>query len=135
MLSRHDLLVFPRRVFQRLHFSHSVPVAWGAAEVRGQKGFDQFPGQRRTDYLSTQAEDIHPVIFDALMGGENIMDERGTHTTDFVRGDGRTHAAATQRHSSFQLSRGEDFGQTDDEVWVVVSAVQLVCAEIDDLVS
>ena len=64
-LSRPNLLVFPRLVFERLRFSHSAPVAWGAAEVRGQKSFDQFPGERRPDYFSNQTEDIHAIIFDA----------------------------------------------------------------------
>jgi hypothetical protein len=107
----------------------------GTAEVRGQKGIDQFPGEGRPDYFSTQTEDIHSVIFDALVGGENIMDERRTYTTDFVCSDGRTHATSTQRHSAFHLSRGYGFGQRDNEVWVVVSGVQLVGAEVDDLVS
>jgi len=44
------------------------------------------------------------------------MDERGTHAANFVRGDGRAHATATQRHSAFHLSRGDGFGQRDDEV-------------------
>ena len=63
------------------------------------------------------------------------MDERGTHAANFVRGDGRAHATATQRHSAFHLSRGDGFGQRDDEVRVVVSGVQWVGAEVDDLVS
>jgi hypothetical protein len=63
--------------------------------VSGQKGLDQFPGERRPDDFSAQTEDIHVVIFDALMSGENIMDEPGTHARNFVRCDGRTHAAAT----------------------------------------
>jgi hypothetical protein len=63
--------------------------------VSGQKGLDQFPGEPRPDHFSAQTEDIHVVIFDALMSGENIMNEPGTHTRNFVRSDGRTHAAAT----------------------------------------
>jgi hypothetical protein len=62
------------------------------------------------------------------------MDEPGTHAANFVRGDGRSHAAATERHSAFNLSRGDGPGQGDDEVGVVVSGVQLVCAEVHDLV-
>jgi hypothetical protein len=82
-------------VLERLHFSDSSPVAWRAAELRGQKGFDQFPSERRPDHFSAQTENIHIIIFDTLMSGENIMDEPGTHTRNFVRRDGRTHAAAT----------------------------------------
>jgi len=81
-------------VLQRLHFSHSASVAYGTTEVSGQKGLDQFPGKRRPDHFSAQTKDIHVVIFDALVGGENIMDEPGTHTGNFVRCDGCSHAAA-----------------------------------------
>ena len=63
------------------------------------------------------------------------MDERGTHAANFVRGDGHAHATATQCHSAFHLFRGDGFGQRDDEVRVVVSGVQWVGAEVDDLVS
>ena len=106
----------------------------GAAEVSGQKGLDQFPGERRTDHFSTQTKDIHVVIFDALMGGENIMDEPSTHAGNFVRGDGCSHAAAAERDSALNLSSGYSPGQRDDEVGVVISGVQLVCAEVHDLV-
>ena len=109
-------------------------MALGAAEVSGQKGLDQFPGERRPDHFSTQTKDIHVVIFDALMGGEDIMDEPGTHAGNLVRGDGRSHAAAAERHSAFNLPRGDGPGQGDDEVGVVISGVQLVCAEVHDLV-
>ena len=58
-------------VLQRPHFSQAALVAWSAAEVSGQKGLDQFPGERRPDHFPTQTKDIHVVIFDALMGMEN----------------------------------------------------------------
>ena len=89
-----------------LHFIQAAFVALGTTEVSRQKSLDQFPGQRGPDHFSTQTKDIHVVIFDALMGGENIMDEPGPHTGNLVRGDGRSHAAAAERHSAFNLPRG-----------------------------
>ena len=87
-------------LLDRLYFSHSALVACGAAEMSGQKGLDQFPGERRPDHFSSQTKDIHVVIFDALVGGENIMNKPSTHTMDFVRGDGCTLAAAAKRDSA-----------------------------------
>ena len=107
-------------------------MAWSAAEVSGQRGFDQFPGKRRPDHFPTQTKDIHVVIFDALVGGENIMNKPSTHTMDFVRSDGCTHAAAAKRDSALNLPGGYSPSQRDDEVGVIISGVQLVGAEVDD---
>ena len=40
-----------------------------------QNGRDQFPGEPRPDHVSTETKQIHGVIFNALMGGKNILDE------------------------------------------------------------
>ena len=55
-----------------------------------------------------------------------MMDEPGTHAGNLVRGDGCPHAAAAERHSAFNLPRGDGPGQGDDEVGVVISGVRLV---------
>jgi hypothetical protein len=121
-------------VLQRLDFRQAALVAWSAAEVSGQKGLDQFPGERRPDHSLTQAKNVHIVIFDALVGGENIMDKPGTHPGNFVRGDGCSDTAAADGHSTVHFSRGNGPGKGNDEVRVVVFGVQLVCAEVHDLI-
>jgi hypothetical protein len=120
-------------VLQRLDFRQAALVAWSAAEVSGQKGLDQFPGERRPDHSLTQAKNVHIVIFDALVGGENIMDKPGTHPGNFVRGDGCSDTAAADGHSTVHFSRGNGPGKGNDEVRVVVSRAQFVCAKIHDL--
>ena len=89
-------------VLQRPHFSQAALVAWSAAEVSGQKGLDQFPGERRPDHFSTQTKDIDVVIFDVLVSGENIMDEPSTHTDLFAAMERRGAAErdSTQRTCS-----------------------------------
>ena len=77
-------------MFQCLHFCQATSMACGAAEVRAQKGLDQFQSQCGSNHLSAQTNDIHVVVFDALTGGEDVMDEPGPHAGDFVRGDGRS---------------------------------------------
>ena len=69
------------------------------------------------------------------MGGENIVDEPGTRTGNFIRRDGRSHAAAAEGYSTVHLSGGDRPGEGDDEVGVVIFGVHLMCAEVHDLVS
>ncbi len=69
------------------------------------------PGRRGPDHLSIQRKYIHVIIFDALMGGEDVADAPGTRAGDLVRGDGCLHAAAANRHSPFNLARGDGPGQ------------------------
>jgi hypothetical protein len=67
-------------VFERPHFSQATTVAGRIAEVSGQESFNQFPSERGTDNFPPQTKDIHVVVFDALTGGEDIMDEPGADT-------------------------------------------------------
>jgi hypothetical protein len=98
-------------------------VAWSAAEVSGEKCTDQFPGQRWSDYFPPQTENIHVVVFDALVGGEYIVDKPCAHTGNFVRSDGRTHAAAAERDSALYLSSSYSSRQWDDEFGIVIGGV------------
>ena len=122
-------------VLQRLNFRHAALMAWSAAESSVKKGFDQFAGEGRPNHFPTETKDIHVVVFDTLMGGENIVDKRGTHTGNLVRGDGRSYTAAAERHSPLNFPRRDGPRQRNDEVGVVISGVQLVRAEVHDFVS
>jgi hypothetical protein len=110
-------------------------MACGATEVRDQKDLDQFQGERRPNHLSSQAGDIHVVIFNALMGGKFIVNEPGSDTGNFICRDRRANAAAAERHSALNILGSDGSGQGDDQVRIVISGVQLVCAEVYDLVS
>ena len=71
-------------------------MAWGAAKLSRQKNLDQFPGKRGPDHFSTETTDIHVVIFDALMGREDMLNEPGTYAVNLVCGNGRSHPAAAE---------------------------------------
>jgi hypothetical protein len=73
------------------------------AEASGKESLDQFPGERGSDDFSSETKDVHVVVFDALVGGKHIVDEAGTDTCDFVRGDRRTDAAPAERYPAFYL--------------------------------
>jgi|GEM_PF-7034784 len=87
--------------FEGFHFVDSALVAWGTTEASAKKCFDQFPGQREPDHLSTEAKYIHVVVFHALVGRENIMDEPCTYTRNLVSAYRRPHAAAAERDLAF----------------------------------
>ena len=62
------------------------------------------------------------------------MDQSGTHTGYFVRGDRRTYTAAAERDSAINFRRRHSPSQRDDKGWVVISGVQFMSAEVHDLV-
>jgi hypothetical protein len=64
-------------MFERLYFCQAASMAWGAAEVCGQKGLKQFQSQCGSNHLSAQTNYVHIVVFDALTGGEDVTDEPG----------------------------------------------------------
>jgi hypothetical protein len=128
-LSRSDF-----SVLQRQHFCHAASVTCGAAEVRLQKDSNQFQGEGGSNHLSTQAENVHVVVFDALMGGEDVVDKPSAHTRNFVCSDGRANTAVAKRHAALHFRRGNSPVQWDDEVGVVIRRVQFVCAEVDNIV-
>ncbi len=62
------------------------------------------------------------------------MDEPSARTRNFVCRDGRSNAAAADRHPPRNLPRGHRPNQGDDEIGVIITGVQLMCAEVHDLV-
>ena len=62
------------------------------------------------------------------------MDEPGAHAGDLVRGNGRADPAAAKRLAPLDLPRGDGSGQWHDEVRVVILQVELVRAEVHDVV-
>jgi len=110
-------------ILQGLHFCKTAQVAWSAAEASREKCANQLPGQRWADYFPSQTENIHVVIFDALVGGENIMDKPCANTGNFVRNDGGTHAAAAERDSALYLSSSYSSRQWDDGFGIVIGGV------------
>ncbi len=103
-------------VLQRLDLRHATSVTRSAAELSGEKALDQLQSERRADDVATDTRDVHRVVFDPLMRGKDIMNERGAHARHFVRRDGRADAAAAKRHAARDLAGGNGPGEWDDEV-------------------
>nr|WP_244532337.1 hypothetical protein [Methylocapsa palsarum] len=75
--------------------------------MSAQESLDQLQRERRPNHLPAQTKDVHVVILNSLMGGENIMDEPRAHSWNLVRGDGGSNAAAAERHAALKLARGD----------------------------
>jgi hypothetical protein len=107
----------------------------GAAEAGGKKSLNELQRERRSDHLSAETKDIHVVVFDALTGRKHVMDQSGAHPRDLIRGDRGANAAAAQRHPALDLARRDSPRQGDDEIRVVISRVQPICAEVLNVIA
>lgn len=52
----------------------------GATESRGEKCFDQFPGERLADHKTSQADHVQVVVLNPLPRGESFMDQAHART-------------------------------------------------------
>jgi hypothetical protein len=64
-----------------------------------------------------------------------VMDQPGTDARNLVRADRGPDTAATDGHTTLDRPCRDRLGERDDEVRIVVVRVELVRAEIDDVVS
>jgi hypothetical protein len=120
---------------KRFDFSDTAPVTLGITEMGTQKSFNQLPCKRGANYLSSEAEDIHVVIFDALVGGEHVVNQSCSNAWDFVCCDRRTDAAPAERDSALYISASDGLCERNDEIGIIVCGIQLVGAEVNDLVT
>jgi hypothetical protein len=107
----------------------------GAAESGGQKGLNQFPSERMTDYETPEADHVQIVILDALVRRKGFMNQAGSHPRHFVRDDRCPHTTSTDGHTALHLSAGNCARQRDDKIRIVVISVQSAVAELDYLVA
>jgi len=84
---------------------------------------------------TSHAEDIHMIILDALLRGEMVMDQAGMDSFDLVGTDRSTNSASTDRDATLHLAVHHGTGQGNDIVGIIIVMVELMSAEIHDLVS
>ncbi len=107
----------------------------GAGELRGQERLDEFFGEEGADDASAQAENVHVVVFNALVSRESVMDQSCPDAGDLVGGNRGTHAAAANSDAAFDLPRGDGACQRYYEIRVIIRGVQFVSAEVRNLMS
>jgi hypothetical protein len=75
------------------------------------------------------------IVLDSLAGREVVVDQTGTNAHNLVGTDGRTNAAATDRHAALYFAGGNSFRERDDEIGIVVGGVKAVSAEVHDFMA
>jgi hypothetical protein len=69
-------------------------VAFGLAELGGQKSFDKVPGQHGPHDPATETNNIHVIVLDPLPSREVIINQSGADSRNFVGADGSTYPAS-----------------------------------------
>ena len=81
-------------------FFQAALVAFFAGEARIEENGAEVFCQFRTDDARTQNQDIHIVMFHALMGGIGVVGQAGADSRDFVGSHGCSHAAAADENAA-----------------------------------
>src|SRR5439155_7749198 len=95
--------------FHTLDFFEPFHIALAAVELRAEEGLDQLVGEARPDDAGAEAQDVHIVVLDALMGGVRVVAHRRANTRHLARCDGCAHAGAADEDAAFRVA-AEDRG-------------------------
>lgn len=88
-----------------------------------------------TDYPSAQTEQVEIIVFNALLGGEKIVDERGPNAFYFVCYYGYTYSTAADGNTALYVTRHNGLSQGHHKVGVVVGIVFLYVAKVGHVVA
>lgn len=98
-------------------------VAFFAGELRPEEGLDEFDGDGFADDPGADANDIHVIVFDALVGGVAVVADAGPDAGDFVGRHADADAAAADQDAAVRLSGDDGLADLAGEVGVVDGAV------------
>src|SRR2546423_5980997 len=91
----------PFHVFDLLESFH-VPIA--TVEVCPEEGGDQVLGERRPHDLGAEAEDVHVVVLDALVGGVDVVADGGADPRQLAGCDRSAHTRSADQHATLGVS-------------------------------
>ena len=106
-------------------------MAYLAGEVGAEEGFDEFAGKFDADDAGAEAEDVHVVVLDGLMGGVGVVTEAGADAVDFVGGDGGADAGAADKDAAVGFAALDGVADFAGEVRIIVGLGAIVGAEVD----
>ena len=105
-----------------------------AGELGAEERANDFVGDCRPDNPRSEAEDVHRIVLDALVGGIHVVTNGGANPVDLVRRDGGTDAAAATQDAAIgstgENRRGDPLG-----VVRVIDRLGRKRPEIDSLVA
>src|SRR2546423_4746451 len=90
----------PFHVFDLLESFH-ITVA--TVEVRPEERGDQVFGERRPHDLGAEAEDVHVVVLDALMGGVDVVASGGADPGELAGRDRSAHTPSADQHTALSV--------------------------------
>src|SRR5579859_5063376 len=96
---------------------------------------DQFEGEGGADNSCAENDDVHIVVFNALMGGVGVVAHAGADAGDLVGGDADTYAGAADENAARGVARLDGETYALGEVGIVVFGLDFECAEIEDLMA
>jgi hypothetical protein len=118
-------------IFERRHFGETAAMSLCAAESRGEKCLNQFPGEGVTNHEATKTDQVQIVVLDTLMRRKVFVNQAGSNPRHFVRADGCSNPASTDAHAAIHLSAGDCTGQRNDKIRVVIAQIRPSVAEVD----
>jgi hypothetical protein len=110
-------------------------MALSPAELTRQESLNQVPSHGWPNGPATHTNHIHVVILNPLPGREMVVDEAGAHPGDLVGAYRRPHATTADCDTAKYITGGYGTGEWNYYVGIVVRGVELISAEIDDIMA
>src|SRR5688500_2566770 len=124
-----QLLFHSRDLLQPLH------VTLGAVEPCLEEGTDELRRELPPDDLRPEAEDVHVVVLDALMGRVRVVADRGADPRQLAGRDRGAHAGATDEHGALRSTRPDRIADLLRLVRVVDPRLGRVGSQVHRLVA
>ena len=111
-------------------FEAADETLFGVDEVCADEGVDALEGEGGADDARAEDEDVHVVVFDALVGGVSVMAHAGADAGNFVGGDADADAGAADEDAALGVAvldgEADFFGKVG-----IVSRARFVSSEIE----
>ena len=121
-------------LLQCFDFSETPHVSRVAAEPRSKERAHELVRELGADDARAQHDDVHVVVFDALMRGIRVVAHGRAHAGDLAGGDRRADAAAANQHAALRQAVGDR--ETERERVVrIVDGLRRVRADVEHVVS
>jgi hypothetical protein len=88
---------------------------------RVEERFDDLESEFRTDDPPANAQHIHVVVLDSLMGRVGVVADRGTDAGDFIGRDTDTYAASTNDDPTIDIARNQLSGDGNRKIGVITA--------------
>lgn len=123
--SRHSI------PFDLQDFVQSSQMSLFTRELGVDEGSHEFYRDFFTNNACSQAQDVHVVVLDTLMGRINVVTDSGANSGNLVGSDTDSDTAAAQQNAAIRLTRHDYLTDSQCVVGIVDRAIR-ICTAIDD---